>query len=83
MPGLRKHYSDISIIGKHFLVKSLKKSGVKRHYTVSNCMQKEVYDDYIRVLNNGGPFNESLINENESRSITMTVKNYKKKDGLS
>ena len=59
------------------------KSGVKRHYTVSNCMQKEVYDEYIRVLNEGGPFNDNLINESDSRSITMTVKNYKKKDGLS
>ena len=43
-----KYYSDIQMIGKHYLM--WKKDGIKRHYTISNCMEPKVYSEYIRVM---------------------------------
>jgi len=44
------YYSDISMIGKHFLVRSLASPRIKRQYTVTNCMKEEVYQEYLRVI---------------------------------
>jgi hypothetical protein len=41
--GLKKYYQGIEDMGKHFLVKSLTNKNVKRHYTISNCMEKNAY----------------------------------------
>lgn len=38
--GLKKFYSDINMIGKHFLVRSLNNKHINRHYTVANCMEE-------------------------------------------
>ena len=38
---VQMHYKDIQMIGKHYLVRSTKNKSVKRHYTISNCMQKD------------------------------------------
>ena len=47
---VQKYYSKISQIGKHFLVFHRDYPNKKRHYTICNCMQKDVYEEYIRVL---------------------------------
>ena len=39
--------TDIHSIGKHFLVRSYTRPNVRRHYTLSTCMRKELYDEYI------------------------------------
>lgn len=46
------------MIGKHYLINSLKAPEVKRHYTISNCMTKDVYEEYMRVIQHfkGGLF---------------------------
>jgi hypothetical protein len=72
----------MDLFGKHYLVTSEQKQYLKRHYTVSNVMKREVYKEYIRVMNqamettsgNDLEFNEDLIyNSNE---IIVTIKNY-------
>lgn len=39
--------TDIQQIGRHFLVRSYARPNVRRHYTVSSCMQKELYEEYV------------------------------------
>ena len=39
--GLQKHYNDIDMIGRHYLIQS-DESDKKRHYTISNCMKNSV-----------------------------------------
>jgi hypothetical protein len=48
--GLKTFDSDISSIGKHYLIKCITLPSVKRHYTTSNCMRKHVHDEYIRII---------------------------------
>lgn len=43
-----KYYSDIQMIGKHYLFWN--KKGIRRHYTISNCMEPQVYAEYMRVM---------------------------------
>lgn len=50
VPGLRTFHSDISMIGKHYLVRKHNNHNVNRHYTISNCMRKDVYEEYIRII---------------------------------
>ena len=39
------------MIGKHYLVRCLSTNArVRRHYTISNCMNLEVFNEYIRCL---------------------------------
>jgi hypothetical protein len=45
----RKFYEDLSFIGKHYLVWNQK--GIRRHYTISNCMKKNFYEEYLRLIN--------------------------------
>lgn len=42
--------TSISTIGKHYLVRSIDHPSVRRHYTISSCMKKEAYDEYLRVI---------------------------------
>jgi hypothetical protein len=48
--GIKRYYSEIDMIGKHFLVTSESNINVKRHYTICNCMKSEVYNEYLRVM---------------------------------
>jgi hypothetical protein len=43
----KNHYSDLQMIGKHYLINETSKHLVRRHYTIANCMRKEVYEKYI------------------------------------
>jgi hypothetical protein len=46
----RLFYKDLSMIGKHFLIRDVKKPRVRRHYTISNCMKPDVYVKYTRMI---------------------------------
>jgi hypothetical protein len=49
-PGMRTYYANISEIGKHYLVRRIQEPKVNRHYTISNCMRKQLYNEYLRVV---------------------------------
>lgn len=42
--GVQDFYSDVQMIGKHYLVRSLFKKNVHRQYTIANSMRKDLYD---------------------------------------
>ncbi|CDW77349.1 cytochrome b5-like heme steroid binding domain containing protein [Stylonychia lemnae] len=50
VPGISKYYPDISYIGKHYLLSSLDQFQVRRQYTISNCMQGETYNWYLKAI---------------------------------
>ena len=50
VPGVSLFYSDLSMIGKHYLLQSVGNHKVKRHYTISNSMHKDAYQEYVRLL---------------------------------
>ena len=88
--GIKRYYSDIDTIGKHFLVTQEQSQYLKRHYTICNCMKKEVYEEYMRVirqsLETSGQtleFNQNYISEIDQQDIIVTVKNYNQPKGLS
>ena len=45
--GVQKYYSDINVIGKHYLVGANDK---KRQYTTCNCMERDAYKVYLQAL---------------------------------
>lgn len=47
--GVQRHYEDLRMIACHFLIQS-DQGEKKRHYTVCNVMRKEVYADYMKVI---------------------------------
>lgn len=52
-------------------------------------MKKTIYDEYLRIVdlalkdNNDLKFNKDLIESDDTNEITITVKDYKVKKGLS
>ena len=52
-------------------------------------MKKEVFEEYVRCLNEHkksgtcSPFNNELLNEDIGTDLTMTIKNYNLPGGLS
>jgi hypothetical protein len=46
----KTYYNPLEIIGKHYLISRKFDHTLKRHYTVSNCMKKEVYEEYLNVI---------------------------------
>eukprot|EP00347_Sterkiella_histriomuscorum_P018114 403346733 len=82
--GLKQYYKDLSMMGKHFLVRSMKNRSVRRHYTVSNCMQKEAYQMYLGLLNGDTKMqSEHTLKEEDSQTFVITSKNYQSKSGVS
>lgn len=82
--------TSIETIGKHYLFRSLNNRNVRRHYTVSSCMKKETYQEYmnaIRSFREKKPqiqFDERVLVENSSTNeIIFTAKNYNMIGGLS
>jgi hypothetical protein len=39
------------MVGRHFLLQRQDNHHVKRHYTISNCMEKECYEEYKKAIN--------------------------------
>lgn len=48
--GVQRYYSDLSMLGRHFLVYSKEFPEKRRQYTMCNCMQKDVYLEYKNVI---------------------------------
>jgi hypothetical protein len=48
--GVQDFYSDLQMVGRHYLVSSLFKDKVHRQYTVANCMRKIYYDQYLKLV---------------------------------
>ena len=73
------------MIGRHFLVFQEASPRKRRHYTICNTMRPEIY----RALLNLGDTTESvealltLLDDADSTQMCLTLKNYKKKKGLS
>lgn len=42
--------TSVETIGKHYLLRSLNNPKVRRHYTVSQCMRLETYQEYIGLI---------------------------------
>lgn len=87
--GLRTYYSDLQMLGRHFLLKSSHFPQLRRYYTICNCLIPVVYIEYMRVVielthrNNVCQFDESLYDELDSHTVALTVKNYNKRRGMS
>ena len=82
-----KYYSDIQMIGKHYLIWA--KDKVKRHYTISNCMEPKVYDEYMKVMRdyNRGvselKFNKKFLECDSEKQFCVTIKKYNSPNGFS
>mmetsp|Transcript_33937 Transcript_33937/g.25007 ORF Transcript_33937/g.25007 Transcript_33937/m.25007 type:complete len:160 (+) Transcript_33937:1146-1625(+) len=48
--GPQTFYSDIDMIGRHYLLNAVDNPRVKRHYTISNVMRKDVYEHVVAML---------------------------------
>ncbi|CDW84971.1 cytochrome b5-like heme steroid binding domain containing protein [Stylonychia lemnae] len=84
--------NDISTFGKHFLVKSIANPRVKRQYTLASCMNKHIYEQYVKNIEKFTSnqdiqgIDESFINQssyNDNADIYLTIKNYDTRSGLS
>jgi len=78
--------TDVTSIGRHFLIRSFSMPKVKRHYTVCTCMQKEIYEELcnsIRQFKAGEKiiFNSAVLQENwknDRSEVVCSIKNYNK-----
>lgn len=79
----------MKFLGKHYNIQSLDKTNLMRQYTIANCMQIDVYNEYLRVLKEGlelgyaREFNQAMLNEKPEELLSLTIKNYECKTGLS
>ena len=72
--NLRKWYSDLRMIGRHFLVSSKRHPKIKRHYTICSCMRPELMKELLKLaqdaLNaNDIDFDMSLLDERNQDKI--------------
>jgi len=47
--NLKRWYSDLGMMGKHFLVSSKRFPKIKRHYTICSCMRPEILEELIKL----------------------------------
>lgn len=72
------------MLGKHFRVESSFKPTFSRHYTVCNVMQPKLYQGLIEALKTNGNLPDAFYDNKEAVDhISITVKNYKRTQGLS
>lgn len=86
--NLKRWYSDLGMIGRHFLVSSKRFPKIKRHYTICSCMRPELMNAFLKlahdVLNgNQIDFDFSLLDTKDQDKICLTLKNYKMERGVS
>jgi hypothetical protein len=48
--GLKLYHKKLEAIGRHYLICNDIYPSVKRHYTITNCMKKDIYFEYIRIM---------------------------------
>ena len=88
IPNWRNWFSDIQMIGKHFLLYSQALRDVKRHYTICNVMIPENRSELIQLTEQiirGESIicNTKLFGDADQSCICVTVKNYKAAGGVS
>ena len=84
----RNWFSDVQMIGKHFLLYSGAVRDVKRHYTICNVMIPDNYNELIHlteqiIKGEQVNCNTRLFGDMDQSSICVTVKNYKAPNGVS
>jgi hypothetical protein len=47
--NLKRWYSDIDMIGRHFLVSSQRFPKIKRHYTICSSMRPELLKELLKL----------------------------------
>lgn len=47
--NLKRWYSDLAMVGRHFLVSSKRFPKIKRHYTICSCMRPEILQALINL----------------------------------
>jgi hypothetical protein len=47
---VQRYYSDLAMLGRHYVVLNTLFPDKKRQYTICNCMEKTVYSEYIKVI---------------------------------
>ena len=55
--GVQSYYGDVNMIGRHYLVYNKDGSDKKRQYTICNCMEQVVYEEYMNPIRS---FNDNL-----------------------
>ena len=50
MTGIKRFYSDIQMIGKHFLIYNERKPRVKRQFTICNALEDVQYKRYLEWI---------------------------------
>ena len=61
-----------------------KSDGLKRHYTISNCMEPKVYSEYIRIMkeynenrwNSEIKINKKFFECDSDKEFIVTIKKY-------
>ena len=85
---MKLFYDGIERLGQHYLVQQINNVsevvGHARHYSVANCMRKNVYEAYVNALN-GNEIETSIITKKskEDSDLVLTIKAYKEANGLS
>ena len=83
-----KHwYSDLSMIGRHYLVYSASDVLVKRQYTICNSIVPEVYWLLLdicdtKLQHRDLKFNPGVFSDKNRNSIYLTCKDYQSKKGV-
>jgi len=99
---IKPYYDDLETLGQHYLVGAtidaapednveymFLSSKVKRHYTISNCMEKTFYTALCNsckdFLDDKAPtFDSALVTDvRESDELSLTIKNYNVHRGAS
>lgn len=78
-----KFFDDIQMIGKHYLIWT-KKGNLRRHYTISNCLDPLVYRQYLKLISTceqpkllaGFNLNELLQEYKLMNEFVVTIKQY-------
>jgi hypothetical protein len=69
MAGVRDWYWDISMFGKHYLVwnynDNTPSKWAKRHYTISNCLREEFYEQMMKAVRARSSHFRSSVNDND------------------
>jgi hypothetical protein len=92
-PGIQDFYSDLSMLGKHFTVISLKGDAqiphrevdnlvLRRHYTICNAMKKRFYVGLLNALQGKEQLDTSLLQDENGNEVNLTIKTYNLQQGL-
>jgi hypothetical protein len=89
LKGVKLYHSRLDAIGRHYLVSNDINPNVKRHYTITSCMKKDAYEEYLRVIKDAletgetTPVHKSLLDDRDGSLAVITLKNYGQKKGVS